>query len=132
MRFASLGSGSRGNAMLVQFRSTLLMVDCGLTIKGAESRLLELGFTPADVSALLVTHEHADHIKGVAGFASRHGIPVWMTPGTAMSRTARKLTHINRLRVDEPLEIGSIQGSAFSGAPRCTRAGAVLFSGGRA
>ena len=113
MRFASLGSGSRGNAMLVQFRSTLLMVDCGLTIKGAESRLLELGFAPGDVTALLVTHEHADHIKGVAGFASRHGMPVWMTPGTAKSRAVRKLTHINRLRGDEPLEIGSIQVQPF-------------------
>ena len=99
--------------MLVQFRSTLLMVDCGLTIKAAESRLAELGFDPGDVTALLVTHEHADHIQGVAGFALRHGIPVWMTPGTAMSRAVRRLTHINRLRGHDQLEIGSIRVQPF-------------------
>ena len=113
MRFASLGSGSRGNAMLVQFRSTLLMVDCGLTIKAAESRLQELGFSPGEVTALLVTHEHSDHIQGVAGFALRHAVPVWMTPGTAMSHAVRRLAHINRFRGHERLEIGSIQVQPF-------------------
>ncbi len=108
MRFASLGSGSRGNAILVNFRSTLLMVDCGLSLKATVSRLKMLDCRPADVSALLVTHEHSDHIQGVAALATRHGVPVWMTPGTAMSPAARKLTHINHLRGDESLEIGSI------------------------
>ena len=80
MRFAALGSGSRGNAVLVHSGSTLLMVDCGLSLKAAETRMALLDCAPADVSALLVTHEHTDHIQGVATLASRHGVPVWMTP----------------------------------------------------
>ncbi len=108
MRFASLGSGSRGNAILVNFRSTLLMVDCGLSLKAAVSRMETLGCGPADVSALLVTHEHSDHIRGVATFASRHDVPVWMTPGTAMSPAVSELPQLNRLRSDESLEFGSI------------------------
>ena len=113
MRFASLGSGSRGNAVLVNFGSTLLMVDCGLSLRAAETRMGTLDCGPADVSALLVTHEHSDHIQGVATLATRHGVPVWMTPGTAMSPAVSKLANINRLRGDEPLEIGSIRVRPF-------------------
>ena len=113
MRFASLGSGSRGNAVLVNFGSTLLMVDCGLSLRAAKTRMGMLDCAPADVSALLVTHEHSDHIQGVATLATRHDVPVWMTPGTAMSPAVRKLSHINRLRSDEALEIGSIRVQPF-------------------
>jgi len=109
MRFASLGSGSGGNALLVNFRSTLLMVDCGLSLKAIDSRLRMLDCRPGDVSALLVTHEHADHIQGVSAFARRHAVPAWMTPGTAMSPAVSKLARINHLRGDESLEIGSIR-----------------------
>jgi phosphoribosyl 1,2-cyclic phosphodiesterase len=83
LRFASLGSGSRGNAFLVVFGSTLLMIDCGLSRKTVEDRLRAVDREPRDVSALLVTHEHADHAQGVAMFARRYNTPVWMTPGTA-------------------------------------------------
>ena len=113
MKFASLGSGSRGNAILVNFRSTLLMVDCGLSLRATEARLQMLNCRPADVSALLVTHEHSDHIQGVAALASRYGVPVWMTPGTAMSPAVSRLSNINPLRADEPLEIGSIRVQPF-------------------
>ena len=113
MRFASLGSGSRGNAVLVNFGSTLLMVDCGLSLRAAETRMRMLDCGPADVSALLVTHEHSDHIQGVATLATRHGVPVWMTPGTAMSPAVSKLDHINHLRGDGTLEIGSIRVRPF-------------------
>ena len=113
MRFASLGSGSRGNAVLVNFGSTLLMVDCGLSLRAAKTRMDMLDCAPADVSALLVTHEHSDHIQGVATLATRHDVPVWMTPGTAMSPAVRKLSHVNRLRSDEALEIGSIRVQPF-------------------
>jgi phosphoribosyl 1,2-cyclic phosphodiesterase len=83
LRFASLGSGSRGNALLVEFDDTLLMIDCGLPRRIVEQRLKALGRDPRDVTAILVTHEHADHAQGVAKFARRYNTPVWMTPGTA-------------------------------------------------
>ena len=113
LRFASLGSGSRGNAMLAESGSTLLMVDCGLSVKAVEKRLGELGRHPRDVDALLVTHEHSDHIQGVARFAARHGTPVWMTPGTASSSAARKLTQINTFNYHRELKIGAIDVQPF-------------------
>lgn len=82
MRFASLGSGSRGNATLVQSGATTLMVDCGFSLSETEARLTRLGLTPRDIDAILVTHEHTDHASGVARFALRHRIPVHCTPGT--------------------------------------------------
>ncbi len=82
MRFASLGSGSRGNATVVEQDSTLLLVDCGFSVRETERRLLRLGRDAEQVTAVLVTHEHSDHIGGVALFARKYRVPVWMTPGT--------------------------------------------------
>lgn len=83
MRFASLGSGSEGNALLVQKHSTLVMLDNGFGLAETEARLARLGVTPAEVTAIVVTHEHADHIGGVARFSRKHGTRVWLTHGTA-------------------------------------------------
>ena len=65
MRFASLGSGSRKNATIIQSDNTCLMVDCGFSVKDCVRRLERLGKTPADIDAILVTHEHGDHWKGI-------------------------------------------------------------------
>lgn len=83
MRFASLGSGSRGNAALVEAGGACVMVDCGFSIRETCRRLAVLGRVPADLTAILVTHEHGDHVDGVLPLARRFGIPVWMTAGTA-------------------------------------------------
>ncbi|MEA3274855.1 MAG: MBL fold metallo-hydrolase [Pseudomonadota bacterium] len=82
MRFASLGSGSRGNATVVEAGATRVLVDCGFAAREAERRPAEIGVCPADLDAILVTHEHGDHVRGVATLANRHGIAVWSTPGT--------------------------------------------------
>jgi len=82
VRFASLGSGSRGNATLIQAGATTLMVDCGFSISDTETRLARLGVAPSDIDLLLVTHEHSDHASGVGRFAARHGIKVRCTAGT--------------------------------------------------
>lgn len=82
MRFASLGSGSCGNATVVEQGGTLLLVDCGFSIRETEQRLLRLGREPERIAALLVTHEHSDHLGGVARFARKYRLPVWMTAGT--------------------------------------------------
>lgn len=81
-RFASLGSGSKGNATLIQVNDTMVMVDCGFTIKETEARLLRLDVSPEHINAILVTHEHSDHLGGVAPFSRKHDIPVWLTHGT--------------------------------------------------
>jgi phosphoribosyl 1,2-cyclic phosphodiesterase len=82
MRFASLGSGSRGNATLIESGGTRLLLDCGFPAREAERRLGDLGVDPQTLDAILVTHEHGDHVRGVGVMARRHELPVWMTPGT--------------------------------------------------
>jgi len=82
MRFASLGSGSEGNGLLVEVGNTRVLIDCGFALRDAIERLERLDVPPETVSAILVTHEHGDHISGVAAFAMRFGTPVWLTFGT--------------------------------------------------
>ncbi len=83
LRFASLASGSAGNALLVECGSSRILIDCGLGPRLAEARLAGLGLSPADIDAILVTHEHDDHVRGVAAFSRRHGTRVFVTWGTA-------------------------------------------------
>src|SRR5690625_7280015 len=94
MQFASLGSGSRGNATVVAWGTGALLVDCGFSIRETKARLARLGLTPSDLSAILVTHEHSDHIKGVAPLARRYNLPVYMTPGTYHARDLGELPDI--------------------------------------
>jgi phosphoribosyl 1,2-cyclic phosphodiesterase len=82
MRFASLGSGSEGNALLVEVERTRVLIDCGFALRDVVDRLARLGVDAPSVSAIVVTHEHGDHIGGVAGFALRYATPVWLTFGT--------------------------------------------------
>ena len=82
MRFASLGSSSEGNGLLVEADGTRVLVDCGFGIRDTVARLSRIGVSPDTVSAIIVTHEHSDHIGGVAPFAMRFGTPVWLTFGT--------------------------------------------------
>jgi len=81
MRFASLGSGSQGNALIVDAGDTKLLVDCGFSTRATIERLARLSVRPEDISAVLVTHEHSDHVSGVPRFASRFKIPVYLTHG---------------------------------------------------
>jgi phosphoribosyl 1,2-cyclic phosphodiesterase len=82
MRFASLGSGSEGNGLLVEVADTRVLIDCGFALRDAIERLERLDVSPETVTAIVVTHEHGDHIGGVTTFASRFGTPVWLTFGT--------------------------------------------------
>ncbi len=82
MRFATLGSGSRGNATLVESGRSRLLIDNGFSRRELERRLAVLGVEPSSIDALLLTHEHCDHAKGVAAFAVHYGVAVWTSPGT--------------------------------------------------
>ena len=82
MRFASLGSGSEGNGLVVDAGGTRILIDCGFGVRDTKKRLARLGLSPSSLDAILVTHEHADHIGGVPAFAGKYGIPVWATFGT--------------------------------------------------
>jgi phosphoribosyl 1,2-cyclic phosphodiesterase len=83
MRFTSLGSGSSGNGLVVESGSTRVMMDCGFTLAATQAKLESRGLSPSGISGICVTHEHDDHIGGVARFAKRYAIPVYVTHGTA-------------------------------------------------
>ena len=95
LRFTSLGSGSSGNATLIEStpgqgaRPTRLLVDCGLPPRQLAARLARRGLAVADIDALFVTHEHSDHVGGVLALQRRHGTPVWASAGTWALATAK-------------------------------------------
>ena len=85
LRFRSLGSGSGGNATLVEAGGLLpfrLLVDCGLGIRQLAVRLAQAGLLLEDIDAVFITHEHGDHIGCAHALSLRHRIPVWMSLGT--------------------------------------------------
>ena len=96
MRFASLGSGSDGNGLVVEAEGTCVLVDCGFGVKDTVIRLARLGLEPSSLTAILVTHEHADHIGGVPAFAGKYEIPVWATFGT-LAEVSWRFEGMNRV-----------------------------------
>jgi phosphoribosyl 1,2-cyclic phosphodiesterase len=122
MRFCSLGSGSTGNASLVEARSgittTRVLIDCGFSLRELEARLGRAGVELHQIDAVFVTHEHADHIGCAIPLAQRHGVPVWMSRGTwraigepALSSSSAGL---NFARDGEPITIGDIELRPFT------------------
>lgn len=113
MRFASLGSGSRGNATLIQQAKTTVLVDCGFSARETEKRLQLAGLTADDLSAILITHEHADHINGVRVLARRHQIPVYSTAGTATALHTDLRSLIHEFSSHETFAIRDLQIKPF-------------------
>lgn len=89
MIFASIASGSSGNCIYVGTEETHLLIDCGVSCRKIESGLMSFGISPDDLSGILITHEHSDHIKGIGTFVKKHQIPVYSTIETlaAMKRS---------------------------------------------
>lgn len=111
MRFASLGSGSEGNALLVAAGGTLVMMDCGFGLNDSVARLARLGVAPDRLSGIVVTHEHGDHIGGVARLARKFDIPVWLSHGTLRSQSPSFAQDISVSEIDphRPFAIGDLE-----------------------
>src|ERR1017187_4554321 len=82
VRFTVLASGSRGNATVVSGGRTRILVDCGLSCRELFRRMKLMDEEPETLDAILITHEHSDHVGGVAVTARKLGIPVYFTEGT--------------------------------------------------
>jgi phosphoribosyl 1,2-cyclic phosphodiesterase len=113
MRFASLGSGSRGNGTLIAQGNTTLLVDCGFSAKETEKRLQKVAFDAADLSAIVVTHEQSDHINGVRVLARKYQLPVYATAGTAGCLAADVADYVHEFSCHEQFEIDDIEVSPF-------------------
>ncbi|MFT7558857.1 MAG: phosphoribosyl 1,2-cyclic phosphodiesterase [Flavobacteriales bacterium] len=97
LRFASLGSGSSGNATIIADESSTLLIDCGFSFRELERRLSRLDLSFGDVSGILITHEHGDHAKGVATIARRFDTPIYMSRGTQLAAKFESLESIQTI-----------------------------------
>lgn len=106
-----MGSGSEGNALLVEVAGTRLLMDCGFGLRESISRLVKYGVTPDQLSGIVVTHEHGDHSGGVARLARKFDLPVWLTHGT-LRKLAKHLAGVEQINEIDPHQsfaIGDIE-----------------------
>lgn len=119
MKFASLGSGSEGNALLVTASvaassdcsaATTVMVDCGFAVREAERRLRRAGVEAQSISAIFVTHEHSDHVGGAFKLARKYRIPVYLSQGTWQAvRGDTDGVEVILCRDSTPVDIGNLR-----------------------
>jgi phosphoribosyl 1,2-cyclic phosphodiesterase len=114
MRFASLGSGSEGNALIVEASNgattTRVMLDCGFSAKEVERRLLRLELGVEQLDAILITHEHSDHIGSALTLARKWSLPLYMSWGTARAVGADDAdVDLHVLWGDETIAIGDVE-----------------------
>jgi phosphoribosyl 1,2-cyclic phosphodiesterase len=119
LRFRSLGSGSTGNATLVEARSgatvTRLLVDCGFGLRQLDIRLARVGLAASDIDAVFVTHEHDDHIGCTHALSLRERIPVWMSEGSWLATGGHDYEGRLRFARDgAAIEIGDITIEPFT------------------
>ncbi len=120
MRFCSLGSGSAGNATLVEAcnRGTVsrVLIDSGFSLRELAMRLGRAGLGIDDLDAIFVTHEHGDHVGCALTLARRHGVHLWMSRGTwrALGEPELPLGLLNFARDRQEIEIGALRLSPFT------------------
>jgi phosphoribosyl 1,2-cyclic phosphodiesterase len=88
VRISVLASGSNGNATVVEADGTCVLVDCGISCRQLVTRMDALGIDPKTIDAVLLTHEHDDHVKGLEVFLRRYPVPVLATSGTVAAMAA--------------------------------------------
>lgn len=111
LRFASLGSGSRGNAMVIEARGTRVLLDCGFGLRELTARLARLNLSLDDFAAILVTHEHGDHSAGVFKCAGRHKLGIFLTHGTLLAALRGQSHELSLHLIDShrPFTVGELE-----------------------
>jgi len=113
LEVASLGSGSSGNATLVRSATTTLLVDCGFTLKESLKRMASLGVAPSDLTAVLISHEHGDHVKGIGPLSRKFGVPIYLTHGTFGRLRDNRLINYELFHAHAPFNLGDIEVDPF-------------------
>ena len=117
MTITTLASGSSGNCILVSHGATHLLVDAGISCRRIKTALAQLDLTVGDLSAILITHEHSDHISGLTTLFKQFHLPVWCSEGTGRQlvyRIAFIGEVLNTFQPGEVLTIGSLTVTPFS------------------
>lgn len=114
--FLSLSSGSSGNCSVISDGKTVLLSDCGISAARLEELLTSVGVSPSSLSAILITHEHSDHVKGAGIVSKRYGLPVFATKETHLAMQNERIPeqNIKYISPDTDFEIGTIGVKAFS------------------
>lgn len=112
LRFTVLGSGSTGNATIVQGSDKTVLVDAGMSMKKLDELMRERGIAGHELDALFVTHEHSDHIKGLGAFARKYELPIYANEATwgAMERHVGTIAPEKRVYIEtgEEVSFGSM------------------------
>lgn len=121
MRIAVLASGSSGNAILISSNSTSVLVDAGISARRLIRAAEDLGVGPESIDAVLVTHEHSDHVAGLSTLTRRLGLPVVASPGTHAAIRPRLAGACERVEVEGGLEyvIGDLTIAPFATSHDC-------------
>ena len=118
MRVLSFASGSKGNCTLVSLGETHVLVDAGISATRIERNLRSQGIAPSELSAILVTHEHSDHVKGLSVLSKRWGVPVLCSAGTAgflhTALDANTRDCVGTIRAEYDVALGDITVRAFA------------------
>ncbi|NBQ88585.1 MAG: MBL fold metallo-hydrolase [Betaproteobacteria bacterium] len=119
LRFRSLGSGSAGNALLVQahdgLRTSTALIDCGLGIRRVAERAEQAGVELGALDAIFITHEHADHIGSALALAQRERVPLWMSRGTWAAIGSPDIGPLLNLAADgQTIDVGGLRLAPFT------------------
>src|SRR5262249_42442161 len=118
MRLIILGSGSTGNALYVESGATRVLVDAGLSGKETARRMTEVGLDPSSLTAIVITHEHTDHVKGAQVLSKTTGVPVFISQATReqvnFPREGDGITWGESITSSTPFGIGSLEFHPFN------------------
>ena len=135
LELCTLASGSSGNSLLVTDGATHILVDAGISCRRICTALQALGVAPGELSGVLVTHEHTDHVSGLATLTKRFPVPIYTTAGTARAlcrRTPQLEGRIHTIRPGGHLELGTLGVESFpTPHDTCESVGYAVSSGGR-